>query len=525
VNSLPADAAPRRATNELRPVDWRFLTGHAHFARAVCDARAELTAAVSAVSEEIVDPGSGVECSVAVLSNPTIDTLRRVHEQLAPGAICYSEWLRPGSARRARAVERAGFTIHERYATWPPPRRASPAFWLPVSRPRAIDYFLATRPLPRGGTKRLFARAARRTWRIARRLGLLAPFVVLASKPAGDANPPAVLASTLIDGWPRWGLGHRPTSLGCLMLTGGRSELNKIVVLAFADDEPEPRLAIKFARTPASVTGLQREAASLQAVAQTTVPEVADVPRLVFAEQLAGVFAIGETVIAGRPLQLDLTRATYRDRAVLVTDTLRALVPENATLPVAAWWPRLVTPVLAAFRERFATMVDPRRIDDVEQQLRGLPPLPLVPEQRDCSPWNVLVAANGRLALLDWESAEPSGLPALDLWYFLAHAAFVADGTLGTGREMTTYEALRDEQTMYGRVASEMTERYAGSLALDTAMLNALRPFMWMVHAIGEYDRSIASFADDTPDPGRAAARASLFLRLWQRDVKDTTVV
>jgi aminoglycoside phosphotransferase (APT) family kinase protein len=38
----------------------------------------------------------------------------------------------------------------------------------------------------------------------------------------------------------------------------------------------------------------------------------------------------------------------------------------------------------------------------------------VAPEQRDFGPWNLLVTPAGQIAVLDWESAEVDGLPALD---------------------------------------------------------------------------------------------------------------
>jgi hypothetical protein len=398
-------------------------------------------------------------------------------------------------------------------------------FWLPLSRPQAVEYFLANRPLPRDRGKRLAASLTRAIWSMGRRLGLLAPVGVLASKRHEGESDPAWLASTLLTRWEDFGLSDRPGSVACLMLTGGRSDLNKIVVLVFADDEREPRFAVKLARTPASVEGLRREAASLEAVGQMAVADVADVPRLMFAEPLSGTFAVGETVVAGEPVQLDLTPPSYQAVARRVGEMLRALVPRTEGSPVEAWWPRLGAPVFAAFRDNFGSMVDARRVDEVEARLRRLPPLPVVPEQRDCSPWNVLVTSEGRLALLDWESAEPNGLPILDLYYFLANAAFVADGSLGLGRETATYRSLKDERTMYGSVFSEVVDEYARDLAIDANARSGLLAFMWMLHAVGEYERSLASMPEDDPDRTRAAARSSLFLALWQQEVKDATLV
>lgn len=525
MSSSPNDATRVAERNALRRVEWRFLAGRARFARAVCDSRPDLAAAAAAMCDEIVGPESGVASSLAVLSDPTPAVLQRVYAQLEAGGICYVEWNRPGSMRSLRDMHRVGFVVHERYAMWPPPRWGSPLFWLPLSQPLAVDYFLRNRPLPRDRKGRIVARITRRAWRLARRLDLLAPVAMLAYKPNDTGEPPPLLSSLLRAAWTRWELGGTPSSIGCVMLTGGRSDLNKIVVLAFGGDEPVPRLAVKLARTAASEEGLRREAAVLRAVSHTAVPDVADVPRFVFAERLAGTLAIGETVVDGYPLQLDLTRDTFRELVTRVTDVLSALAPPSEPAPVTSWRPRLVSPVLAAFRERFGALVDTRRIDAVEQALWKLPPLPLVPEQRDCSPWNVLISPSGRLALLDWESAEPSGLPALDLLYFLAHAAFIADGTLGSGHESTTYRALQDERTPFGRVFVEMVARYAAGVGIDVAAVRSLQPFMWMVHAVGEYDRAFSAISETDPDRARTAARRSLFLALWQQNVKDASVI
>lgn len=525
MSSPPVDAVRLEDQQLLRRVDWRFLAGSSRFERGVLDAGTEMTAAASAICDEVVDLGSSISCSVAVLANPSLRRLKQVHSQLEPGGLCYTEWNRPGPFRHARRLKRAGFALQQSYAVWPPPRRTSPQFWLPLGRSGALDYFLATRPLPRGRVRRCGARATRRLWRLARVLRLLAPIGMITAKEGGPERQRESLASMLLGGWQQWGVGPQPRGVDCLVLTGGRSHLNKIVVLVFADAEQEPRLAVKLARSPDSVDGLRREAAALQAVANTSTHDILDVPRFVFGQELVGTFAIGETIIGGHPIQLELTAGTYREVAGRVTDALRTLVPPAAALPLTDWWSRLVAPVLAEFRARFSSIVDSRRIDDVEAHLRRLPPLPLVPEQRDCSPWNVFVSDGGRLALLDWESAEPRGLPTLDLFYFLAHAAFLADGTLRSGQETRTYRALFDERTTYGRVYSEMVQRYSDGLDLDASALDALRAFMWMVHAIGEFDRALASIADDVADRRRTAARGLLFLALWQQDVKDTTTL
>jgi aminoglycoside phosphotransferase (APT) family kinase protein len=137
-------------------------------------------------------------------------------------------------------------------------------------------------------------------------------------------------------------------------------------------------------------------------------------------------------------------------------------------------------------------------------------------EQRDFSPWNVLVSPSGDLAVVDWESAEPRGLPGLDLVYFLAHASFFVEGTMGSGREPATYAAMLEPSSVTGEVFLECASRYADRTGIDEAALVPLRLLAWMIHAPSDHAH-LALGADGAPD--RRDLAASLFLKLWREDL------
>jgi hypothetical protein len=301
------------------------------------------------------------------------------------------------------------------------------------------------------------------------------------------------------------------------MLTGGRSRLNKIVTLVFADDDRGPRLAVKRARVPEAEAALQREVSALRRVAGTRMAQLADVPEIVFAEPVGDALAVGETVVDGQPLTATLTAPRHAQLARQVTDTLAALALGVPFVPTTQYWSRLVDPVFADFQARFESVVDTHELQLVEQAMAALPPLPMVPEHRDCSPWNLLCTDSGRLALLDWESAEPEGLPFLDLVYYLTNATFLIDGSLDSGRERASYTSMLDPTSPTGRVFADAAEHYGTTIGISDSALTTLRAFTWMVHAPGEHQRIQSLHPDLAEDE---AARRSVFLELWREDVR-----
>jgi hypothetical protein len=261
---------------------------------------------------------------------------------------------------------------------------------------------------------------------------------------------------------------------------------NKLVALAFAGDEPVPRLAVKLPRVPEAQAPLHREATVLR---ELSAEGLQGIPRVLAEHDLAGHIAVSETVVAGRPLAEVLGPTTFPPLAARVTSLLADLATNRPRLR-AEWWTWIAEPSLDALAngERALAL----------QALRDLGELPEVPEHRDCSPWNVIVQADGALALVDWESAEPAGLPGLDLVYFLSFASFFVDRTIDTGRELASYAAMLDPRTLTGRVYRQSTDEYARRVGVTPDQVERLRLLCWLVHARAAQMRSEAA-APGTP--------------------------
>jgi Phosphotransferase enzyme family len=435
--------------------------------------------------------------------------LRRAHAILRPGGMvhCERRLAMPGGVGRARrALERAGFEDVRLHWVWPPPGRASAHFWIPLDAPAAASHLLRLRP-----SASRWQAVARHLWRLAAAIGALAPLSVTARKPGGDPEPDGEI-ETLLDGLPEATSSQR----SWLLLTGGRRSINKVVGLPFEAGKPAPGLVVKFARVAEAERGLEREAEVLATLAAER-PAQPGVPRVLGTGRRVGRLAVAETAIHGIPLLSGLDLATFPRLASTVTEWLLGLAGRSGTRQARArWQARLVAAPLEDFELRFGPVAGTDAVARARALLDGLPDLPLVPEHRDCSPWNVVLTAGGKPALLDWESADPHGLPGLDLAYFLANAAFVLEGALESGHTREAYARLLDPATPTGEVFARCVAQYCDRLGLSSDAFTRLRLLCWIVHSRSDY-RHLELDAGRPPDS--TALRNSVYLGLLQEDL------
>jgi Glycosyl transferases group 1 len=412
-----------------------------------------------------------------------------------PDAELAASWRvpRPGGIGRARRrAEAAGLADVRAYWAGPLPHRL-PQFWLPLDLPAAVSHLLAER---QSGSP--WGRALQLLWNLARKAGLLAPIYVVGSR-SGETRDPELR----ID--PRAPL---------LLLTGGHRSINKVVALAFEHESQTPAGALKFARVPEAEPGLEREAEVLRRLGEER-PDLAGMPRLRGAGRRDGRFAVSEDAVEGRPLLDDLCPENFEEIAMRVTRLLIELAEaEPAADP--GWRQRLLAEPLAWLESAFGQALAPGAASSARDLLAGIGELALVPEHRDCSPWNILLAATGEPVLLDWESAEPDGLPGMDLVYFLANCAFVLDGAIESGRTRESYARLLDPTTPNGRVAAGAIEEYCSALDIGAEDFHRLRLLCWIVHSRSDY---LHLELESPRGPSPEALRTAPFLGLLEEEL------
>lgn len=337
--------------------------------------------------------------------------------------------------------------------------------------------------LRRVSTRTLDALAAyegqwqRRAWGVQRTGTLLT-----ASGDRLDDAPPAYLralaqaAGLNLDGY-RWGLW-----------AGGQYSSRKLLFFLFEGDDPSPRYLVKMVRDAAFNARLENEARALTLLQALTFSRDYPLPQVVFAGHAGGLALVGQTVIEGAPF---LRRTTQRADSSLA----RAAIEWLTALGAATADPRRTTPAAAAgvLETLFARFQAIYHLPAAERDFlagqiarlgEAAGDFPLVFQHGDPGPWNMLATPDGRVALLDWESAEPQGVPLWDLLYFLRSYAInatraegIADREAGLARHLFAESAL-------GRLIVEAVRDYCAQVQLPVQLVEPLYYTCWMHRAL-----------------------------------------
>jgi hypothetical protein len=502
VAGAPApEQLPEQQLNELlRRADWRFLL-HGAETPWVADLTSGRDSQAIALIAAQGEPPPG-EADVAAIGFPSRLALRAAIDAVHLGGevVCLWRLPRPFGARRAAArLRKAGLTDVRVFWPGPVPQHP-PQFWLSLDSPPASAHLLAARP-----ARSMLQRALRPLWRTCARAGLLAPLCAIGCVPDGEGER----AEDKLE-------ASFPASGGQLLLTGGQRSINKAVGIPFENDSGAPATVVKFARVAAADEALAREAATLRLVERDR-PGATRVPRLLAEGKRAGRHALAESAVHGEPLIAALSPTNFEQLAAGVGEWLVNLSGGGEDRSREEWWPRSAREPLERFEQDFGEVIAADSLERLREQLVTIGELPEACEHRDCSPWNVVLDQSGAPGLHDWESAEPHGLPGLDLTYFLANCAFVLDGALESGRTRESYRRLLDPDTPYGAVAAGCAERYCERVGITAADYARLRLLCWVVHSRSDHQHLTMAAAGP---PSHEALRTSSFLGLLETELE-----
>ena len=473
---------PPAAEDRLRRLDFRFLLPEPRLGSVAVVGGPDdvLLAALGEHAERVAaEPADAVGrgFDTVVLRGPTADRLRLAGRLVAPDGWVIVEPDRgarvgriPGARRGAAAGTLepwtgTGLEAVRRSWHWPTVARAQEV--VPLDEPRSMKLFLARRHSDRqAGIKALGAR-------LLHRAGLLDRIVAswsIVARPLGAAAEP-LRRDRLPEG---------------LLVTPRFIASRHVVRLVPGEDGRIERVE-KIARRTGDRETLGREAAALQLVRGAFGTSGA-VPRLIEADMESPHPRLVETGVAGRAIGTREVRSGRPHLVEAAVDFVLAL-PRGEPQPAAA--------VIGPAAERLGMAAAGRHPDVVElidRTTRVLDPLagarlPAILEHGDLAAPNVLALPDGRLGAIDWELADPAGLPLTDLVFFLAFAGAAS----ASGRDDQAFRRTFAEPDRWVRGA---VGRYAQELGLPGKLLQGLFVATWLRWADRQVGRLAIASAD-----------------------------
>jgi hypothetical protein len=267
----------------------------------------------------------------------------------------------------------------------------------------------------------------------------------------------------------------------------------KLLFFLFEATGDAPVYVVKITREPRHNPRLENEWRALNRLREQGIGNHGTLPEPLFLDSHGTVAVLGETAINGVPF-LGLTRATancpYAQAAV---DWLLDLGIRTAhRAPDGA--PR-ATEVVGALVERFDEVYRVEREHKTFLTMQagallgnGLG-LPLVFQHGDPGPWNLLVTADGRPAFVDWEAAEPGGMPLWDLFHFLRSFGLVISRAAGRHDPLRSFSDQILADSALSRLLAETTNRFCAQTGLASSLVEPLFYLSWMHRALKEAAR------------------------------------
>jgi hypothetical protein len=374
--------------------------------------------------------------------------------------------------------------------------RARPGLFVPRDRRNVASYALSSWSSPR---TRLRALRRRLVLRLPSAALLLArwPEVTIATR---DAGPPYLVEAALKQ------LGEEG-AVDWLLVCGQSDDLGRAAFLLFPESSARPRWIVKFVRVRSYPDPIDRDERALAAVAAAGGAAAAHAPRFLGRFEVNGLAASVETAAAGRRLSAVLgsagSGAAKRRLVDAVAEWIVRVGVETRQEGAAAELERLRCDVLTSW---------PGAPDDLLGDLVGLP---VVLQHNDLGPWNIVSDGGRDFTAVDWESANPSGLPLWDLWYFLAHALRLLDRKDADGSE--AFARLFRGEAAGSPELFRWTRAAVDALGVPPETVGTLATLCWLHHGLSHRVRG-AAVDRHAPGGDTLAPAAADYPRVWLSD-------
>lgn len=409
---------------------------------------------------------------------------REIERLLKPAGIVYVEYRRwPGDSIRKLAQ------LGPAQLLWLAPAAGEVRAAAPFGDERTISYLERRFPAGRLLRRRILRQPVRVLGRepvvnsLVRRRGLLVQRTISAS----HAGPPKYLQAIAA----RAGVDVARCTWG--LAAPGVYSSQKLLFFLFDDVHDAPVHVAKMTRDPRHNPRLENEWRALNLLREHGIGDDGTLPEPLFLDSHSNLAILGETAIDGVPF-LERTEATAEcPHARAAVGWLLELGIRTAHRAPDEAPP--VTEMLAALVERFNDVyrVDSDHVAFLAAQagtlVDGEPDLRFVFQHGDPGPWNLVVTIDGRPAFLDWEAAEPHGMPLWDLFHFLRSFGLLVSRATGKHDPLGSFADQILGDSALNRLLVETASRFCTETGLDSRLVEPLFYLSWMHRALKEASR------------------------------------
>ncbi len=259
-------------------------------------------------------------------------------------------------------------------------------------------------------------------------------------------------------------------------------------VVTLAPTPTAPAVAVlKLTRHPRFNERLDNEFTQLRQLATSGGEASRRAPAALAAGQVAGMTAVVEEAVGGLPF-LDST--TLKPDCPLATSAVEAITAlgSSTALPLSG---QAFSGPLTELLDRFVVRNNPPDVvaGFLAEQIAVLADheVPGVLFHGDLGTWN-LMAKDGFVRILDWESAEAPGPPLWDLAYFVRSFAVRAGRRRGLDRDRAIDRNLV-ASSPFNQAATVWFRNYADQVGVTNELLAPLFHLGWMHRAVKESNR------------------------------------
>ena len=303
------------------------------------------------------------------------------------------------------------------------------------------------------------------------------------TSPGGPTGPPRYLVEAAASG------GLDLSGRRWAMAIPGLYASNKAVFLLFPADRDEPDVVVKVARTSAQNPRIEREAAALEALGVSRWNAEGSAPRRLFLGSDGGARILGQTALRGEPFR---RRTTARPDCPYARNVVERLI-DLGTETAAPGDPAVLGRRLRELFDRYRALYrpDPRHAAFLGEQLDAVASemAPTVFQHGDPGAWNLLADVDGSIRFLDWEAADPAGVPLWDLLYFLRSFGVTVSRARGTDDALAAYRRLLVDASDLSRIQAEAVHRSAERIGLASSLIEPLFHTCWMHRAVKQAAR------------------------------------